>query len=459
MNWKRIVGGIIVVALLVAGGYWAYLTYLAPVAEEDVVETPNQVVVDTGIDVVSAEGTLLPVRSANLAFQGGGKVVEILVEEGEVVPAGTPIIRLEATELETAIIQAEAGITQAEASLELANAQIVAAQASVETAQTAVAVAEAQLALAEADPSEAEIASIERNIDTATALVGQAAAQRDLALAGPTEAQIAAAEAQLAAAEAEEATLQAQYDTLLAQGIGGPQETQLRNALDAAKEATEAARVALNELLNGTTTEQQVAAYSGVNVAVAQREAAEAQLDILLAGASPEQIEIFAISVEQAQAGVAQAEAGVVQAQAGVTQAEATIEQAQAALTSAQASLEKMTLVAPFAGTVADMLIEEGEIVAPGIPVVRLADFSSWVVETTDLTELDIVAVSLGQEVEVRVVALPDERIPGRVTDIATTSTLARGDVTYGVTIELEDGESLPLRWGMTAFVDIDVQE
>lgn len=459
MNWKRLVVSVLVVAVLVVGGYWAYLEFLAPVPEGEVAEELNPVVVDVGVEVVSAEGELRPLQSANLAFQTGGRVLAVLVEEGEVVPAGEPLMRLEATELETAIIQAEAGVRQAEAALVLADAQVVAAEAGVATAEIAVAGAEAQLALAKADPLAAEVAILERNIDAADALVGQAAAQRDLALAGPTDAQIAAAEAQLAVAVAEEQTLQAQYDALLGQGVGGPQEIQLRNALDAAKEATAAARVALTELLGGATTEQQVAAYSGVNVAAAQREATEAQLDLLLTGASAEQVAIFEISVEQARAGVAQAEATVTQAQAGLTQAEAGIVQAEAALLAAEAALGKMTLVAPFGGTVVDFLIEVGEIVGPGVPVVRLADFSSWLVETTDLTELDVVAVGLEQGVEVRVVALPDVRIPGRVTDIATTATLARGDVTYGVVIELEESAGLPLRWGMTAFVDIDVGE
>jgi hypothetical protein len=82
-----------------------------------------------------------------------------------------------------------------------------------------------------------------------------------------------------------------------------------------------------------------------------------------------------------------------------------------------------------------------------------------WQVETTDLTELDVVAVAVGYPVEVRVDALPDEIIMGMVSDIAVVSTLARGDVTYAATIDLENTDDLPLRWGMTVFVDVDVSQ
>jgi HlyD family secretion protein len=117
-----------------------------------------------------------------------------------------------------------------------------------------------------------------------------------------------------------------------------------------------------------------------------------------------------------------------------------------------------MTLTAPFAGTIASLNLELGEVAAPGVPVGIIADFAGWLVETTDLTELDIVAVKVGLPVDVQVDALPDEVVEGTVEDISAVSSLTRGDVTYAVTIRLEDVSNLPLRWGMTTFVDVDVK-
>ncbi len=214
----------------------------------------------------------------------------------------------------------------------------------------------------------------------------------------------------------------------------------------------------LSELRAGPTGAQTVAANSGIGVAASQREAAQAQLDLLVADVRPEQLALYEIGVQEAEAAVTQAAAAVSQAEAAVQQAQAGVAQAGAGREAAKLALERMTLKAPFTGIVAGINVEQGEIVAPGLPVVQLADFSSWLVETTDLTELDIVAVVIGQQVEARLVAVPVQALKGEVIGIASLSELTRGDVTYRVTIALTETRGLPLRWGMTAFVDIDVE-
>jgi multidrug resistance efflux pump len=114
-----------------------------------------------------------------------------------------------------------------------------------------------------------------------------------------------------------------------------------------------------------------------------------------------------------------------------------------------------MTLTAPFAGTVGDVLVEAGELVAPGVPVASVADSSDWFVETTDLVELDVVFLEVGQVAEVTLDALPGETLAGVVTEIGRVPELTRGDVTYRVRVDLEDYPNLPIRQGMTALVTI----
>jgi len=103
--------------------------------------------------------------------------------------------------------------------------------------------------------------------------------------------------------------------------------------------------------------------------------------------------------------------------------------------------------------------VELGQVVSPGVAVLTLADLSGWLVETTDLTELDVVAVAAGLPATVKIDAIPNETLTGKVTDIAAVSSLNRGDVTYSVTIALDEASDLPLRWGMTAFVTVDVSD
>jgi len=132
--------------------------------------------------------------------------------------------------------------------------------------------------------------------------------------------------------------------------------------------------------------------------------------------------------------------------------AEAQFEAARANLAAARAALADVELLAPFDGTVAGLKVKGGEAVSPGQVVVSLADFSGWIVKTTDLTELDVVDISEGQEVTITLDAIPDAELKGVVQSIGQNYTEKQGDVVYEVTVELT--ETLPnMRWGMTAVV------
>jgi HlyD family secretion protein len=413
--------------------------------------------VGAGPGKVSSEGELVPLRHVALSFQSGGIVAELLVAEGDAVEAGQPLIRLEADELEAALSQAEAALAQAEAGSLAATAQMAAAETGVRAAEIGVTAAQAQLAWIQAEPSVEEIAVLQAGIAAATAAINQAAGQRDVALTAATPAQLAAAQAQVAAASAEKRLIQDRYDELIRNELLGTPEEQLRFALHAADASLAAANAAVTQLQQGPTTAQRTAAQSAVAVASAQRDVAQAQLDLLLAGTKEEQVAIARVAVAQAEIAVAQAQVAVGQAEAAARQAEAAVRQAAAAKDAALVMLGRMTLKAPLSGTIARMSIEPGQVVSPGIAVVTIADFSGWRVETTDLTELDVVAVTVGLPVTVRVDALPDVTLRGHVTNIAAVSTLLRGDVTYKVTISLDQRPELPLRWGMTAFIDMQV--
>ena len=174
--------------------------------------------------------------------------------------------------------------------------------------------------------------------------------------------------------------------------------------------------------------------------------------------ATPEQVRLAEVAVAQAQVGVQQAEVRIVQAAAGVMVAETAVTLAEAGVESAELALERTFLRAAFDGTVVSVALSAGELAAPGFPVVTLANFGAWQIETTDLTELDVALVAEGAPVTVRVDALPGADLVGVVTAVALLPTLARGDVAYTVTIDLAETADLPLRWGMTAFVDIETQ-
>ena len=416
--------------------------------------------------LVSAEGAVVPLFAVDLSFQTGGTVAEILISEGDAVSQGDPLIRLDSTDVALAVQQAEAGVVSAQAAVNLAKNQLALTESSVATAQTQVASAQANLTLTKAGPRPEEIAAAEARVAAAQSQINQAAGQRDTALTVGTDAQISAAEAQVAAAMAQTQAIQNQYDTIIDTCFDTPNgevcplygtvEENTRAQLEAAQQNQAAAQAALDALLAGPTAAQQQAAQGGVTLAAAGRDIAQAQADLPLAGPTPEQIAIAEVGLLQAEVGVDIAEAAVVQAAAAVTQAEAGLTAAEAGLASAEAMLARMTLTATNDGTVSRIDTQVGELVGTGMPVVTLADFSKWLVETTDLTELDVAFVDEGDSATVSFDAIPGETVSGTVTDVALMAGISRGDVVYEVTIDLDAAPDLPLRWGMTAVVDIE---
>lgn len=458
MNWKRLGIGIIVVAVLGGAGFWGYTQFLAPDTDEAAEETDVDALnVDTGIDLVAAEGVVLPLADAQLSFQTGGQLVEVLVEEGDPVSAGDALLKLDSIDQEIAISQAEAALTQAQANVETAEAGLLAAQTGLEVAQIGVTSAEAQLALTKAGPTDAQIALSEKSVAAAEASITQAAGSRDATLEEASSSEVSAAQAQLQAAQASyDQALKSYQPILQSDKPDDDVREQAQLQLNAALASLQSAQANLDEVLAGATSGERTAAYAGVQVAANQRDAAQAQFDLVLAGAKPEQIAVAEAGVDQAEASVTESELRIASAETAVTQAQAALVEAESALAAAQSALEKRTLTASFAGTVASIPVKEGQVMTPGVPVLTLADLSGWQIETTDLTELSVVTIAKGFEVEVTIDAFPGETFTGVVSDISSVSDVVRGDVTYVVTVDLGDGVDVPLRWGMTAFITID---
>ncbi len=138
--------------------------------------------------------------------------------------------------------------------------------------------------------------------------------------------------------------------------------------------------------------------------------------------------------------------------------ADAAIAQQQALLDSANAVLNtQFTLNAPYAGTVVAVDVAPSETVMPGVTVIEMGDLSSYVIETTDLSERDVTRIQAGQPVSVFIEALGKE-FSGKVKEVALTSSTIGGDVVYKVTIDL-DAQPEGLLWGMSADVKIDTAD
>ena len=164
------------------------------------------------------------------------------------------------------------------------------------------------------------------------------------------------------------------------------------------------------------------------------------------------QIQQIQLRISQATISVELAKIGEKSALLSLNTARTQMKASQAALDSATQNLAHNELVAPWDGTIADLPLTLDEYVQPGQPIATLADFSIWKVETDNLTEIEVPDVSVGQSVSINPDALPELQLNGIVSSISQLFTEKRGDVTYTVTIDLEDSDPR-LRWGMTMVV------
>jgi multidrug resistance efflux pump len=95
-----------------------------------------------------------------------------------------------------------------------------------------------------------------------------------------------------------------------------------------------------------------------------------------------------------------------------------------------------------------------GEQAVVGRPVLTLADTSGWLFETTDITELDVLRVTVGAPVVINVAALPDQPIDGVVERVRARGLTGAGGVRFDVIIR-PTSHHPQLRWNMSASVRI----
>jgi RND family efflux transporter MFP subunit len=141
-------------------------------------------------------------------------------------------------------------------------------------------------------------------------------------------------------------------------------------------------------------------------------------------------------------------------AQADLGLAQAELRLANSNYNAAQVALKQTEVRAPFAGTVASVNVAVGEQATAGETVVTIGDLSSWLIETTDLSELEVVRVAVGDRATITIGALPGVALTGSVSRIQVRGTNADGGVVFAVAIR-PDQAPPQLRWGMTATVHI----
>ena len=400
MNKNRIGIGIIVVTILVFLGYSGYKNYLAPLPASPT-EDSSQIEGSSSVAVISVEGRVVPAEYVRLGFGNGGIVSQIFLSEGDEVQSGDVIARL-------------ATYSRFEANVSAAKLQLVNAQQAYDSLFENLDLTRALAFKAVADGRDA-VRDAEQRVNN----LESPASQTDIDQAN---ANLTLAEYKLERAEDDFEAYKNKPESNLVRAAKQSVLTQAQKEYDAA--------LRLVNNLEGNASEIDIdQAQADLEVAEALLAKAEQEYEDLGGGPSPDALEM----------------------------AEAALENARLQFAAAEEALAQQELRAPFAGILVSLDLKEGEFSPPGIPVAVVADLSEWHIETTDLAENDVALISAGQSVIITLDAFPGESLSGTVIEIGLLGEDSRGSVSYPIIISF-DPSGLPIRWGMTAFVDISLE-
>lgn len=322
--------------------------------KEEVTQQLVEVVRGNLIISVSGSGNIEVSKEANLAFDVGGRIDRIYVDDGNSVTEGDVLAKLETDALELALTQAQVALIKQQVAVNTANVTLRTARHSLDEARDIYTWPEIKVA--------------QSDIDNAKAFV----------------------------------------DYVLSQDLP-------------------AATVAY---------------------ARARLTATEAILDAMITTYDTEEVTIKKMEVELAEQSLALAQQ--------------TLRQYRQSLEQAQKNLNEATLTAPFDGVVASVYVDEGDVIpsptmAPKV-IIYLIDLTTMELNV-EMDEIDIPGVKLEQRAIIEVDALPDVELEGEVASISLLSKETGGVVLYEVKIDFAAPEGSGLRVGMSATVDIVIDE
>ncbi|MFQ3645299.1 MAG: efflux RND transporter periplasmic adaptor subunit [Anaerolineae bacterium] len=395
---------------------------------------------------VTGAGAIQPVRQVPLTFGSFGPVAEVYVTVGQRVRAGDLIARLDTSDFQQIIDNAEIALQVQQSAYEA-------------------------------------LLTPARDVDIAAAEAALAAARAQYFAAvstAPTAQQREIARMQSELARNQFYQLQLQRDALTPPDLSDfvlnlniipnidpsalPEE--LRDAAGDINQGIDQFNAQLSSSISQVTLQQAQASIAQIE---AQRQAIEGRLESAETNAEIAELRFQATVNRGPDSGaIAAANAAIVQAQVAldrllngasemdIAQAELSVRLAENALKQARQSLTNAELRAPFDGVIAQNNLRVGDLPPQGVAVL-LVDNDQFVIDLP-LDETDVVNVAAGQPVEILVDALPDATVTGVVERVAFTPVRIGQLVTYTVRIRLEP-TTAPIRAGMSVTANIIIDQ
>jgi multidrug resistance efflux pump len=440
--------------------------------------------------VLTASGAI-EATVVNISPEMAGKVKEVLVEEGQPVRLGDPVLVLDESLLAAQRQVAQSGVDSARAALLTAQSTSDLAQAQYDAALTAARAQEGAGRLIDWNKQtpdwfeqpnwyfsrDEQIIAAQASVEVARQELQQAQADLEKAIQDLDNADFVAAETRLSNARMNYLIAKSVDDR--AQITGGkvrPEDVDVdlpsrapsayririaiakdlsgesdilnvsQDSLDAATTELDEAEKAYNDLLTSEAAEHVLEARAKLSVAQERYEVALDMLNRLETGESSPQVRIAATALAQAKTALGQAESAVQQAEANL------------ALLDTQ--IAKLTAAAPMDGIILTRNIEPGEFVQPGAVAFAMADLDNVTI-TVYVPEDRYGQITLGQTALVTVDSFPGESFTAKVIHIADQAEFTprnvqtvegRSSTVYAIKLKVTDSEG-KLKIGMPADV------
>jgi HlyD family secretion protein len=415
------------------------------------------VTVKTGkvVQSVSVTGNTTPVQSVDLAFENGGTIAAVNADVGVRVTPGSVIARLDTRDLEAQLAQAQATIDTQIAKLKALQAGN--RPADIQASQAALAKGRQDLSnmytsisdtLADSyakanDAVRSQLFSFFSNPESSSPQLTFSLTNSQTLNNVQTDRLNSSIELNVWRAELASSTATTPPSVL---------DVQLTNAIshlavmkqlfaDAAQALVEATNLSATTItayktslatgLNAVNTASTNLSTLNQNIAsqkflVAQR---QAELNLKMAGSTPEDIQ-----GQQAQ-----------------------VAQAQASAQSIQVKIAKSALVSPFAGVVSVNNTKVGKIATAGTVLVSVISDNNLEIDA-NIPEVDIGRVSVGNAVNVTFDAFPNETFTGKIFYMDPAQTVTQGVVAYKIKVALDKTDPR-VRSGLTANLIIKNKE
>lgn len=296
------------------------------------------------------------------------------------------------------------------------------------------------------DPVQAGNVLVKLDSSALEAQAAQARAGLDVAASNLALLSDPAKEQDLAAAQAAVNAASAAY----ARASNGPTDEEQRLALAQLKQAEAAITVAqaAYNVVKGNPNIGMMPQSLQLQQATLAHEAAQAQYDKLMKGATPDQVAAAYAQLENARAQLQRLQDGAKPAQ--LAAAEAQVNAGEYAYYLAELQVSRATIKAPIDGVVGKVQAAAGALATPGAPLVTL--LSNEVRVTIPVEESRLSELAVGQPIKILAAAYPEKSFGGVIVIIApeldpTTRTVL-------VTIRPDDPEGL-LAPGMSATVEL----